>query len=425
MGDRKHDIEKYLRGELSPSEMHELEKEALNDPFLAEALEGMEHAGRENFLYDLHNIRRSVRDRVHSKSRKKSKVISVWGWTTAIAATVLLLVVSGFIVLGVLKQQVARQQAQDNEPEPMPEEFSKKDTLVIMLPAETRLRRSASPATAGDPAVTRKITPANAQAITEKNDENLTDSQAVNNLHNRTDAELLSEKAAQQGHVVSRNAASSTDQLAAKRRAEIISRDPGQRVLKGKVVSDKGQALPGVNVMVKNSSIGAVTDIDGRYELSVPAGTRDVVFAFIGFESQEINIGDQHELNVSLKEDTASLSEVVVTGYGAPSSGQSTSTFRFAEPSGGRSDFNDYLAKSVQYPAEALKNKTEGRVTVRFTVQPNGTLTDFEVTKGIGSGCEEALIEAIKSGPSWEPSTKGDRAIKDHVKVRYRFKLPE
>ena len=71
MGDRKHDIERYLRGELSGEEMHALEKEALNDPFLAEALEGIEQAGPDNFLYDLHTIRRSVHDRVRNNPRKK------------------------------------------------------------------------------------------------------------------------------------------------------------------------------------------------------------------------------------------------------------------------------------------------------------------------------------------------------------------
>lgn len=421
MGDRKHDIERYLRGELSPGEMHALEKEALNDPFLAEALEGVEQAGRENFLYDLHSIRRSVRDRVHSKSRKKISAIGMWGWTTAIAATVLLLIVSGFIVLSILKQQAARQQALNNDPEPMPEEFAKKDTLVITLPAEVPLKKTSPPVVAGEIAAISEIAPADAAAIAEKNDSEA-DSQRVDPI---AQAELLHDKASRQAQVSRGEAASTTQQGAAKRSAETHFQSLDQRVVKGKVVDAHGEAVPGVNVIAKNSSIGTVTDIEGRYELSVPPGTSDLVFAFIGFESQERKISDQPELNVALKEDVASLSEVVVTGYSSTGDDQRTSTFRFAEPSGGRSDFKDYLARSVQYPAEALKNKTEGRVTVRFTVQPDGALTDFEVTKGIGSGCEEALIQAIKSGPSWKPSMQGDRAIPDQVKVRYRFKLPE
>src|SRR5687768_6711387 len=113
MRSRKHDIEKYLRGELSPSEMHALEKEALSDPFLAEALEGIEHTGTDNFLYDLHKLNRSVHDRTRRKSRKNSKTIRMWGWTSAVAATILLVIVSGFLVVQILKDQQAQEQAMD------------------------------------------------------------------------------------------------------------------------------------------------------------------------------------------------------------------------------------------------------------------------------------------------------------------------
>ena len=442
MGDRKHDIERYLRGELSAAEMHALEKAALNDPFLAEALEGIEHAGRENFLYDLHSIKRSVRDRVYSKSRKKGKVINIWGWTTAIAATVLLIVVSGFIVLSLLKQQAARQQALNSEPEPMPEEFAEKDTLVIMLPAEAKLRSAGSATKQGTtrrvpkPVISRDIATDQTtdsdkrvgQSIAELKNNDSTNStpDEVSISESLALAEAQHQRSAEQAQSASKQAEGTREQLAAKRSADKRADDTGESlVVKGKVVDAQGQALPGVNVIVKNSSVGTVTDADGRFELSVSNANSDLVFAFIGYESQQLNVSNQQELNVALKEDVATLSEVVVTGYASSSDKQSTSTFRFAEPAGGRSDFKDYLAKSVQYPAEALRNKTEGRVTVRFTVQADGALTDFEVLKGIGSGCDEALIQAIKSGPAWKPSMQGDRAVVDKVKVRYRFSLPE
>src|SRR5690606_35382748 len=111
MRNRKHDIERYLRGELSSAEMHALEKEALNDPFLAEALEGVEQTGADNFLYDLHELNRSMHDRMRRKGRKNGKVIRLWGWTAAVAATLLLLIVSGFIAVTLLRDQHVRDQA--------------------------------------------------------------------------------------------------------------------------------------------------------------------------------------------------------------------------------------------------------------------------------------------------------------------------
>ena len=195
--------------------------------------------------------------------------------------------------------------------------------------------------------------------------------------------------------------------------------------LKGRVVSEEGEALPGVNVMVRGTNIGTVTDAEGNYELLLPENNRNVVFAFIGFGSQEVAVGDRAELDVTLKADVSSLSEVVVTGYGAEKKNDHSAAFHFAEPAGGRSEYNQYLSKSVKYPEEALKARTNGRVTVRFTVEPDGTLSEFEVIKGIGAGCDEELIRAIKAGPAWKPSSRGDLPLRDKVKVRYRFVLPE
>src|SRR5690348_15852939 len=108
MKNRRTDIERYLRGELSPAEMHALEKEALNDPFLAEALEGLEQTGADNFLFDLHALSRSVHDRTRSR---KSRTIRMWGWTGAVAATLLLVAISGFLAVTIMRDQHAREQA--------------------------------------------------------------------------------------------------------------------------------------------------------------------------------------------------------------------------------------------------------------------------------------------------------------------------
>src|SRR5690606_24934963 len=94
-----------------------------------------------------------------------------------------------------------------------------------------------------------------------------------------------------------------------------------------------------------------------------------LVFNFIGFEPREIPLPDGPELNVTLEENIATLSEVVITGY-ADSKPADDNSFRSAEPAVGKSDFKVYLANSVKYPQEAVQNKIEGKVTIRFTVEP-------------------------------------------------------
>ncbi|MGD1959564.1 MAG: SusC/RagA family TonB-linked outer membrane protein [Fulvivirga sp.] len=89
-----------------------------------------------------------------------------------------------------------------------------------------------------------------------------------------------------------------------------------QTVIKGKVTDDTGEELPGVNVVVKGTSNGTVTDIFGDYSLEVNDPSATLVFSFVGFESQEVIIGSQSVINVELVTDVVSLQEVVVIGYG-------------------------------------------------------------------------------------------------------------
>lgn len=88
-----------------------------------------------------------------------------------------------------------------------------------------------------------------------------------------------------------------------------------QKTLKGTVVDANGEPLIGVNVAVKGTTIGIITDIDGNYTLEVPSKAI-VVFSYIGYQTQEIAVGNQSTINVTLREDTQKLDEVVVVGYG-------------------------------------------------------------------------------------------------------------
>jgi TonB-linked SusC/RagA family outer membrane protein len=90
-----------------------------------------------------------------------------------------------------------------------------------------------------------------------------------------------------------------------------------ERMVTGKVTSsDDGSALPGVNVVLKGTTNGAVTDSDGSYRLNVPSAGGTLVFSFIGFQTQEAEIGQRAVVDIGLGTDIKQLSEVVVTGTG-------------------------------------------------------------------------------------------------------------
>ena len=98
-----------------------------------------------------------------------------------------------------------------------------------------------------------------------------------------------------------------------------LSFSQNPQTISGKVTDPGGVGIPGVTVMVKNTSVGITTDLEGDYRLSIPAGQEDpiLVFSFVGYKTQEIPVGNQSVINVALAEDSKQLEEVVVVGYGS------------------------------------------------------------------------------------------------------------
>jgi len=89
------------------------------------------------------------------------------------------------------------------------------------------------------------------------------------------------------------------------------------RIIKGKVTaSEDGLSLPGVNILIKGTTQGTVTDVDGNYVLQVPNNDAVVVFSSIGYVAQEIAVGTQTQIDVSLVINISQMEEVVVVGYG-------------------------------------------------------------------------------------------------------------
>lgn len=98
----------------------------------------------------------------------------------------------------------------------------------------------------------------------------------------------------------------------------IVQHAYGQnRVITGTVTDDKQEPLIGVNVTLKGSAAtGTITDIDGKYTLTIPSDKSVLVFSYMGYMPQEVNAGNQPTVNVVLLEDSKTLEEVVVVGYG-------------------------------------------------------------------------------------------------------------
>jgi TonB-linked SusC/RagA family outer membrane protein len=165
------------------------------------------------------------------------------------------------------------------------------------------------------------------------------------------------------------------------------------RTIRGKVVSATDQSpLAGATVLVKGTTTGTTTDASGEYTLNLPPDARILVFSFIGFLAQEIEIGTQTTLDVALVEDLQKLKEVVVIGYGSQEKKELASAVGVAS----RKDFGEVNVSSV---GQLIQGKIAGVQVinqsglpgdnVRIAVRGAGTFTNLNplyVIDGIQGG---------------------------------------
>jgi len=139
----------------------------------------------------------------------------------------------------------------------------------------------------------------------------------------------------------------------------------------GVVLDERGQVLPGATVLVKGTTIGTTTDMEGRYSLTLPTTAKTLVFSFIGMRMEEMPIQGRSNLNVTLLEDTQALSEVVVTGFGR----QSEKRTLAVEPMNSSMDAAPLMTSFVEN-----QTTVEIQVAEPYSIKTNGerTLVDLK-----------------------------------------------
>jgi|WetSurMetagenome_2_1015567.scaffolds.fasta_scaffold01200_7 TonB-dependent starch-binding outer membrane protein SusC len=143
----------------------------------------------------------------------------------------------------------------------------------------------------------------------------------------------------------------------------------GQQVKVSGTITDAsdGSALPGVNVVVKGTLTGTITDLNGAYSISAKP-TDVLVFSFIGYIPQEITVGDQTKINVALKIETTKLDEVVVIGYGTIRKADATGSVKSV-------DLEHFNPGVVASPQDMIVGKMAGVQVVSGGGQPGASST--------------------------------------------------
>ncbi len=364
------------------------------------ALEGAERIDSTVFEKDVQSLSRQA-----TVSRKSS-----WRMPLRMAAGVLLVATVGWLIY---REQVPTleplaQKVNDSVASPAPDSASRLLTLAepkveqSAKSAEGPTEKATTPAASkkSDITATEKDLPS--KTTTPVVDPQTLDLAAADELREEENAEKKSKAAAPASRM---------------QRAES---QPLLRTITGKVTeAEDGVPLTGAVIRDMATQQVASTAADGSYTIQAAENTI-LQYSYNGLQTLETRPGSQSGLDVRLKDDASRRSEVIVF---PPSGGESAPSqpLVLAAPVGGLSAYGAYLETNQQIPAAARAAQLTGKVTIGFTVASNGSLSDFEVLKGVGFGCDEEVIRLIRSGPPWSPALKDGKPQSTTVWVKLEF----
>jgi TonB-linked SusC/RagA family outer membrane protein len=181
----------------------------------------------------------------------------------------------------------------------------------------------------------------------------------------------------------------------------------------GRVTSETGESMPGVNVLVKGTTIGTTTDADGQYKLEAPNGSGTLIFSFIGYLPQEVPVNERAVVDIQLQPDIRTLTEIVVVGYGTQKRTEVTAAVASVKPEefrqGGARNALDLIQGKV---AGLSITRTSGTnpnsgvaIQVRGVTSLTGSISPLVVIDGIPGGNLDLLqqddiesIDVLKDG---------------------------
>ena len=220
--------------------------------------------------------------------------------------------------------------------------------------------------------------------------------------------------------------------------------------LSGTVVEATRKNVPvmGASVIIKGTTMGTLTDMDGKFTLPVKKG--DVIqVSFVGYQTQSVEVKDETSLTILMRDDVQSMEEMVVMGMSPKSENadvvfempleeakkpevpqQEEVIFQVVEEMpkfpGGLQEAMVFIGKNIKYPVEAQQAKIEGRVIVRFVVGRDGSVSDVEVMRGVSPELDAEAVRVVSMMPKWIPGKQRGKAVavKYTMPIMFRLQTP-
>ncbi|HMK25309.1 MAG TPA: TonB family protein [Chitinophagaceae bacterium] len=465
------DIEKYHKGLLSAKERHDLEKAALDDPFLADALEGYAVAG-ENASADILELQKRLAEKMET-----GKVVAMktggktsFPWLRAVA---LLVIVAG---AGLLAQQLFfTNQSKNNIAEAKkPGETKINDTTnavaitagvdtVRIKPGyfdnglnQTDRSSAITPKVTPDGSISKEASGGNKVTTTEVVANNFTQPvttaplkiedkkptqyynwkaadadkkeiarEEVKNKPDTTNKQFFAkerdgvkDQPTQQGYTIVQpgNDAQKNRSVAANRKfAEDQNSRGFTNTFRGRVTDANNVGLPFARVYnPTDNNAGTYTDVAGNFNLTYPDSVLTVQVKSVGFENTNVQLRNSVANNQVVLQDDRSLAAQTMPTPRKINAEERSKTANVKleepEPADGWDNYDTYITNNLNPPDEIRTRKDSGgEVEISFEVDKNGNPVNIKVEKSLCSKCDQEAIRLIKQGPKWKRNAKKGR----------------
>lgn len=409
----------YIQGKRHGKEANRLEREALNDPFLRDAIEGFD-AVQGDHLASINQLEKELKRRTTQKTR----VVANRWWVIGAAASLILVLGIGSLMHFVMQvpenialrapkvivpvitdsdsiirpiKEPVKEVVAHHISSPVSKDYHKKEvTACDKIPNDSKID---SQELTG--AISQSVLPI--LEVTDYNLESL-DSAKVEKIILSTTDNVLQGKIA--GVAVTTHSGYLKPGL-----SEMADLNEPRKIT-GKVVDEAGEPLIGVSVSLKGTKIGTITDLNGNYELQAPTTkTKDLKLtaSYIGYAKTEVSA----DANIiKLEPDNLALNEVVVIGYGTPKHKSATGSIsNAATQEFGNAEFKTYYHI---HKNSALCNTTNTSLKASFFIDATGKAIDIKVLKAPCPEMEQDFIKILQNSPEWTHKNR-------KVKITIRF----
>ena len=421
---RAADVEKYHKGLLSPREMNDLERAALDDPFLADALEGY-GATAVSVSSDLSELEKKLEERVSD-----SKVIGLAPSMTSfkwwqLAAAVVVLGVLGYFIF---------QLSTDNKNRDVAVKMEEKKPAAPVSPINADSNKSAS-------VESTSVVANNKQADTQakstlgkkatvlpgsnldsnKNDMAVEITQPARNYKAENDSININQPAsgvsAPAAAMEKRSAISDdkqTERYLSSKKEAVSNNQQRTNYFNGRIKDVNNNPLPFANITITRNNIGTYADAQGRFTLVSPDSVLNVQVRSVGFENAIVQLKNNVESNDVVLQENKTAPDKVLSLQKADTSRSRMANIQFEElePADGWSNYNTYLVNNINVPGDLKrKEESEGQVQLSFEVNQEGNPINIRVEKSLCEKCDEEAVRVVKQGPRWKKKNKKAKRI--------------